>query len=158
MKKKIIVIGIVLVVLVVGFLIINSKIDLYINWKIYLPGIQRRTVVYDDFFRDGDEISVFKYHSKWKMRLIRDINHFNKISSEDIENIRANLTDFYNGLGSNQKGESGKAKYDKNVDINQLLNINNYYLIKRKNNNKSYIILVLDVVDRRLYTFITIRH
>lgn len=155
MKKRIIVIVIVLVMFVVSFFVVNSKLDLYINWKIYLPGIQKRMVVFDNFFRNGDQISVFKYHSKWKMRLISDINHFNKISSKDIENIRANLTVFYNGLGFNQKGESGKAKYDKTVNTNRLLNVDNYYLIKKENGD--YIILILDMADKRLYAFITIR-
>lgn len=155
MKKKIIIILVVFLALILIFVHVDSKLDLYINWKIYLPGIQRRTVIYDNFFRQGNQISIFKYHSKGKMKLIRDINHFDKISSKNTKEIQTFLSDFYNHLGYNQKGEGGQSKYNKYINTNQLLSTNNYYLLKEK--NESYIILILDMENKRLYTFITIR-
>lgn len=155
MRKKIFIILISLIVLIIGFIHIDSKLDLYINWKIYLPGIQRRTIIYDDFFRTGDQISIFKYYSKWKMKSIRDINHFDRLSPENIDNIRESLLDFYNRLGSNFEKDNGKKNYDESINISQLLNINNYYLIKRK--DESYIIMIMDMNAKKLYTFITVR-
>lgn len=154
-KKRKVIIGLItLTILISSFLIINSKLDLYINWKIYLPGIQNRKVVFDNFFQDGEQISIFKYQSKWKMKKIKEINHFNEITLENVKNIREELSNFYNKLGYNQKGEGGQAKYNKYINVNQLLSINNYYLIKRK--NESYIILILDMNNRCLYTLIYI--
>lgn len=154
-KNKIILALIISLTIIISFFVVDSKLDLYINWKIYLPGIQKRTIIFDNFFRDGDQISIFKYHSKEKMKLVRDINHFDKISSKNSEDIKDLLNDFYNKLGYNQKGEGGQSKYNKYVNINKLLSTNNYYLIKKE--NKSYIILILDMEDKLLYTFITIR-
>lgn len=150
--KKII---IIFVVLVTFFLITYNKLNLYINWKIYLPGIQRRIVIFDNFFRDGDQISIFKYYNKIKMKAIKDINHFNSISSENIDDIEEKLLDFYNGLSMDTKGIDGKEVYDKNINNEQLLNTDNYYLIKQE--DKTYIILILDMKNKRLYTFITVR-
>lgn len=151
MKKWIV----ILAVLVTCFFMTYNKSDLYINWKIYLPGIQRRILLFDDFFQDGDQISVFKYYNKIKMKAIKNINHFNSISSENIDDIEEKLLDFYNRLGTNIEGTNGKEVYDKNIDNEQLLNTDNYYLIKQE--DKTYIILVLDMRNKRLYTFITVR-
>jgi len=155
MRKKIIRILIILIVLIVCFIHVDSKLDLYINWKIYLPGVQRRTVIYDSFFRTGDQISIFKYYNKGKMKMIRDMNHFDRISPENIYNIQENLLDFYDRLGPNTDKDSGKVKYDENIQIKQLLNINNYYLIKRE--DESYIIMIMDMNNKKIYAFISVR-
>lgn len=66
MKRKIIIV-LMLILSILTFLIIDSKFNLYINWKIHLSGIQRRIIIFDDFFQDGDQISIFKYYSKRSM-------------------------------------------------------------------------------------------
>jgi hypothetical protein len=137
----------------IGFLIINSKLDLYVNWNIYFPGIQRRIVIFDDFFQDGDQISIFKCYSKRNIKKIKNKNGFIKITSENIDEVQENLLNFYNGIST-----EGKEKYDKNINTNQIVNLesDNYYLIKRE--EKSYIILILDMRNKRIYTFITVRN
>lgn len=152
-KRKII---LIILVILIGLITIYSKLDLYINWKIYLPGIQRRTVLFDDFFQDGDQISVIKYYNKLKMNAIKKINHFNSISPENMNDIEEKLLDFYDGLGTNINENNSKGVYDEKINNKQLLNTDNYYLIKQK--NKSYIILILDMKDKKLYIFITVRN
>ena len=152
--KKIIVLALVLLILI--FLIVESKSDLYINWEIYLPGIQKRKIIFDDFFQDGDQISIFTYYSQRSIKKTIRENKFKKIFPENITDIQEDLSDFYNGLGTNIKNINGKEIYDKNINIEQLLKSDNYYLIKRK--EESYIILILDIESKCLYTFITIRH
>ncbi len=72
-----------------------------------------------------------------------------------MSTIQDNLLDFYNGLGQ-FKGIDGKEAYDKNIDVKQLLNTNNYYLMKKKNQDKSYLILILDMENKKIYSFIRI--
>ena len=72
-----------------------------------------------------------------------------------MSTIQDNLLNFYDGLGQ-FKEIDGKEAYNKNIDVKQLLNTNNYYLMKKKDHNKSYIILILDTENRKIYSFTAI--
>ena len=74
---------------------------------------------------------------------------------KNIRTIQNNLLNFYNGLGQ-FKGIDGKEAYNQNINTEQLLSTNNYYLMKKKNQNKSYILLILDTEDKKIYSFIRI--
>ena len=154
--KRIIVIVILLLVLVVWFLIYNES-ETYRSWGIKLPGIQISKVIFNSGFQDGNQILVVKYYSTRKIKKMIEINNFETISFENVEDIRNSLIDFYNGLGTNEEGIDGKEVYDASINVEQLLKLNNYYLIKIKNQNKSYIILILDMENKKLYTFTTVR-
>lgn len=54
-------------------------------------------------------------------------------------------------------GVQGKMVYNSNINNEDLLSINNYFLIKTKNNNKTYILLILDMKEKKIYSFISIR-
>ena len=133
----------------------SCQIDAFINWHIYLPGVKEEKVIYDSFFRDGDTISVLTISDFNSLKKIKKINNFEAISSENIRTIQNNLLNFYNGLGQ-FKGIDGKEAYNQNINTEQLLSTNNYFLMKKKNQNKSYILLILDTEDKKIYSFIRI--
>lgn len=151
-------ITLVIMIGILMFLMIFNTSETYRSWKIKLPGIQIDTVLFSDVFQDGDEISKYTYHNKRKMEKMIELNNFEAISPENISVIKDSLLDFYNRLGTNIKGTNGKEVYDTNIDVEKLLSTNNYYLIKRENQDKSYIILILDIEDKTLYTFTSVRH
>ena len=107
------------------------------------------------FFRDGDTISILTISNSHFLKKIKEVNDFEAISSKNMSTIQDNLLNFYDGLGQ-FKGIDGKEAYNKNIDVKQLLNTNNYYLMKKKDHNKSYIILILDTENRKIYSFIAI--
>lgn len=149
---KIIIMVIILLLLLVFLFLIYSEFEFYRCWKIKLPGIQISKTIYSSGWQDGDEISIYHYNSKAKMRKMIEINNFEKISPENIANIRNSLINFYNDLSIDEKGVQGKEVYNKNISNEQLLKMNNYYLIKEL--KKDYIILILDVESKTLYTFL----
>lgn len=107
------------------------------------------------FFRDGDTISILTISNSHFLKKIKEVNDFEAISSKNMSTIQDNLLNFYDGLGQ-FKGIDGKEAYNKNIDVKQLLNTNNYYLMKKKDHNKSYIILILDTENRKIYSFTAI--
>lgn len=158
MKRQIIIVIIVLISIFLIFCFFTLKgcqIEAFINWHVYLPGVKEEKVIYDSFFRDGDTISILTISNSHFLKKIKEVNNFEAISSENMSTIQDNLLDFYNGLGQ-FKGIDGKEAYDKNIDVKQLLNTNNYYLMKKKNQDKSYLILILDMENKKIYSFIRI--
>lgn len=107
------------------------------------------------FFRDGDTISILTISNSHFLKKIKEVNDFEAISSKNMSTIQDNLLNFYDGLGQ-FKGIDGKEAYNENIDVKQLLNTNNYYLMKKKDHNKSYIILILDTENRKIYSFTAI--
>lgn len=85
------------------------------------------------------------------------INDMKLISFENIEEIRNNLSDFYNRLGVDANGIKGKDVYEEKINEEKILTANNYYLIKKRDQGNSYIILILDINDKKLYKFITVQ-
>lgn len=143
MKRQITIIIVIVILILLGFCIFTikgSQIDAFINWQIYLPGVKEEKVIYDSFFREGDTISILTISDFKFLKKIKEINNFEAISSENITTIQNDLLNFYNDLGQ-LKEINGKEVYDENINVEQLLSTNNYYLIKKKNQNKSYIIL-----------------
>lgn len=160
MKRQITIIIVIVILILLGFCIFTikgSQIDAFINWQIYLPGVKEEKVIYDSFFREGDTISILTISDFKFLKKIKEINNFEAISSENITTIQNDLLNFYNDLGQ-LKEINGKEVYDENINVEQLLSTNNYYLIKKKNQNKSYIILILDIEDKKIYSFITIQN
>ena len=160
MKRQITIIIVIVILILLGFCIFTikgSQIDAFINWQIYLPGVKEEKIIYDSFFREGDTISILTISDFKFLEKIKGINNFEAISSENITTIQNDLLNFYNDLGQ-LKEINGKEVYDENINVEQLLSTNNYYLIKKKNQNKSYIILILDIEDKKIYSFITIQN
>lgn len=158
MKRQIIIVIIILISIFLGFCFLTLKgcqIEAFINWHIYLPGVKEEKVIYDTFFRDGDTISILTISNSHFLKKIKEVNDFEAISSKNMSTIQDNLLNFYDGLGQ-FKGIDGKEAYNKNIDVKQLLNTNNYYLMQKKDHNKSYIILILDTKNRKIYSFTAI--
>lgn len=158
MKRQIIIVIIILISIFLGFCFFTLKgcqIEALINWHIYLPGVKEEKVIYDTSFRDGDTISILTISDSHFLKKIKEVNNFEAISFENMSTIQGDLLNFYNGLGK-FKGIDGKEAYDKNIDVKQLLNTNNYYLMKKKNQNKSYLILILDMENKKNYSFTAI--
>ena len=158
MKRQIIIVIIILISIFLGFCFFTLKgcqIEVFINWHIYLPGVKEEKVIYDSFLRDGDTISILTISNSHFLKKIKEVNNFEAISSKNMSTIQDNLLNFYDSLGQ-FKGIDGKEAYDKNIDVKQLLNTNNYYLMKKKNQDKSYLILILDMENKKIYSFIRI--
>lgn len=129
----------------------------YRGWGLNSPSIEINTVLFSDVFQEGEQILTVKYYSKLKMYKMIKINDMKLISFENIEEIRNNLSDFYNRLGVDANGIKGKDVYEEKINEEKILTANNYYLIKKRDQGNSYIILILDINDKKLYKFITVQ-
>lgn len=157
MKKPIILIIVFWVVVLLFYCCFNisgKQIAEFINWHIYLPSIKKNNVVFDDFSRNGDQISILTFKNSSAINKLIDWNKLNEVNSENIAKVKEKIDFFYNRLG-----ENGKASFDDNIDFSSLLDLsrNYYYLFKIDNDNESFIILLLDIENSQLYDFISIR-
>lgn len=157
MKKEIILIIVFWSVILLCYCFFNisgKQIAEFINWHIYLPSIKENSIIFDDFSRNGDQISILTFKNSSAINKLIGWNKFNEVNSENIVKVKEKIALFYNRLG-----ENGKSSFNDNIDFSSLLDLsrNYYYLFKIDNDNESFIILLLDTENSQLYDFISIR-
>lgn len=153
MKKQIVIIimfWLIIFLVFCFFQIKNVQVDTFINWHIYLPNIKDEKIIYDTFFRDGDTITILTVDDFNSIEKIIRKNNFQVINTKNIDNINEKIQNFYGNLS-----DDGKSSFTSNLDLDNILNLSkeNYYLFKSKNNNRSYLILLLDVNEKVIYSF-----
>lgn len=153
MKKQIVIIIMFWLIIFLVFCfsqIKNVQVDTFINWHIYLPNIKDEKIIYDTFFGDGDTITILTVGDFNSIEKIIRKNNFQVINTKNIDNINEKIQNFYENLS-----DDGKSSFTSNLDLDNILNLSkeNYYLFKSKNNNRSYIILLLDVNEKVIYSF-----
>ena len=156
MKKKLLILLIPFFIII--FVLYGKSIEVFVNWNIYLPSIKENNIIFEDFFRNGDRISILTLSNSKKVSQTIKINHFETIQSENIDTIREILQSFFNGLSND-----GKQSFDNNINIEQILDCseNNYYLYKTKkekgHESESFTLLILDSEKKIIYEFTSIR-
>ncbi len=81
-------------------------------------------------------------------------NKFVEIDKNNIHEIQIKITEFYNRLNKNEK-----MVFEQDIDSDDLImkNSGNYFLIKTKNENKSFIIILYNDKVKKFYLFETFR-
>ncbi len=153
MKKQIVIIIMFWLIIFLVFCfsqIKNVQVDTFINWHVYLPNIKDEKIIYDTFFGDGDTITILTVDDFNSIEKIIRKNNFQVINTKNIDNINEKIQNFYENLS-----DDGKSSFTNNLDLDNILNLSkeNYYLFKSKNNNRSYLILLLDVNEKVIYSF-----
>ena len=134
------------------FLSKTPRIVFFINHGIFLPKPEAMTTIYHYPFREGEDFDIWTYDEKNFYKLISK-KYFYKIDENNIETVRKIILDYYNDLDENEK-----SLFDKNVDINELIDINNYYFYKLSNDdNQIFIIIIADCFSKNAYMFNHVR-
>lgn len=150
MKRKIF-FGIVILISIFmfyHFYFDSENIELYLNWHIYLPKANHLDTIYRFKFREGEDFSILTYSSKRFEKIISK-KRFKPINQENLEIISNKVTEYYNILD-----ERERELFDRNVNINQLLDINqnNLYLLQISPvEERTYIILLASISERKIY-------
>lgn len=120
MKKKIILIIIFWIIFLIFCLlsIKDSQFNAFVNWHIYLPNIKEEEIVYDNFFREGNTISILTIGNYNAVEKLIKKNNFKIINAENIDEISEKIQIFYNSLNSD-----GKNSFDNNIDIENIINL-----------------------------------
>ncbi len=154
-RKKILVIIFVVFLLIILFVNSCSKrASIFVNWDIHLSFFIKYEELFSDFFRDGDSIGVLSCYSERDRKKILTNNKFVEIDKNNIHEIQIKITEFYNRLNKNEK-----MVFEQDIDSDDLImkNSGNYFLIKTKNENKSFIIILYNDKVKKFYLFETFR-
>ena len=122
--------------------------ELYLNWHVYLPKAKHVDTIYRFDYREGEDLSILTYSEK-KFSKIISKKEFKPINQENLEIISRKVKEYYNILEDWEK-----ELFDKNVDINQLLEItqNNFYLFKTSQiESRTYVILLASMEENKIY-------
>lgn len=128
--------------------------DLAINWNIYVPMISKDEIIFIDVFQDGDLIRKISFNSKKKTQWVLNKYKFIKVDSENNDDIKMKISDFYERLN-----DEGKAIFDNSFDDDSMISevSGNYYYFKSKYEEKSFLIFIYDNKNDVFYLFESVR-
>jgi hypothetical protein len=148
-KRYLVILMIIILILSIILLFINSpRVIFYINWNIYLPKPQKIDIIYNFEFREGEDLEIWHYNKKVLEKIISNRN-FKNIDSENAKFLKEKLKDYYTILK-----DDNKHLFNINVNADSLLVQENYFLyVSKKDNDLSWMILILDYNNANLYYF-----
>jgi len=148
-SKKIIILFIIfLLVLIFTINRFGQQFEVYINWKVYLPRPDNIDTIFKYDFRKGEDFLIWSY-SKNKFTKITSSKRFNEIAKDNVELVTEKIIEYYNLLDDDEKN-----LFDKNANIEDLLKIGNYYLLKlRKNEKSDFLLIIGNIKEDKLYYF-----
>jgi len=133
------------------FFFINENVNLSINWKIDIPKPKNIEVLYNYEYRDGEDLEIW-YYEKENIEEIVNNNNFKNIDEENKSFIYQKMNDYYIILD-----EDKKKLFDENVSIERLITEENYFAFNTsKDNEESWILLILDYKTGKLYYFVNV--
>lgn len=142
---------IVLVFLMLPFLVIDERRALYINWDINMPKAQKAKSIFYDGIVDREGLEIWEYSDK-EISEILNSKEFLNIDDQSREFFIKELNIYYQSLS-----EDNKKLFDANVNIEALLNKNNYYKYKRKEAEYgSWLLIILEENSKKVYCFTSI--
>lgn len=126
----------------------NPRFAVFINHGIYLPKPETMTSVYNYAFRKGEDLDIWEYSEKNFNKVISK-KYFYQINDNNIEDINEKVVNYYKELDGSEK-----KLFDKNIDINKIINANNYYFLKETTeDSQTFLIIIADSSNRKLYFF-----
>lgn len=119
---------------------------LFVNHGIVLPSPKSIDTVYRFDFREGEDLEIWLYNNKAFNKVISK-KYFLKINEDNSVKVREFITKYYENLNVDEK-----EMFDENVDISSLVNSNNfYYLDIDKNDERTFLLILADVENKKLY-------
>lgn len=141
--------------IILGILVVkeNSKETNYadeinIKWNLNIPLEQESKAIYRYDFSATKDFHILKYDkSKDLLETLNEEQNFTKIETKYVSKLKEILKIYYESLD-----ESEKKLFDANVNIENLLQDQNYY-IYREITGKNYLLLVMDPDEHDIYYF-----
>ena len=154
MIKKSVILAIVLLILIYLFFFLTTSVRfaMFVNWGVYLPKNKKNEVVFEDFFRTGDQITILTFDDSNQLKKMIKMNGFAIFKFDNYSYIDEKIEEFYNRLS-----DEGKNFFS-NMQLKNILNVesDNYYLVKEKG-GQSFLILILSLREKTMYCLTTIR-
>lgn len=126
----------------------NQRLIVFINHGIYLPKPEIMTSIYQYTYQDGEDLNIWRYNEK-NFNKVLSKKKFYQINDSNIKKIEEKVIDYYNGLDENET-----KLFNKNVDIEKIVSLNNYYFYKEsKKDNQTFLIIIADCASKKLYFF-----
>ena len=154
MKKKflmkiLLIIMFMITILILLSFIFSERMVLCLNWGINLPKVHKIEKIIDTFvFRDGESLEIWHFKEKNKNKFI-DKKEFIEIDISNIDFIKSKIDNFYKLLD-----ENNKQKFDSNIDMFDITsNINYYAYFNKEDDERCYLLLILDYNSNKLYIF-----
>ena len=150
MRKKYLIILIILLIAIsiLTIIINNTRVIIYMNWEIYLPKPEKINIVYNFDFREGEYLEIWHYRKESQNKIINN-KKFKSINESDKDFIIKKINEYYEILDNDEK-----ILFSDNVPLNTLLEGENYFAyINKKNDEKSWLLLLLDCKNNKLYYF-----
>ena len=154
MIKKSVILAIALLILIYLFFFLSTSVRfaMFVNWGVYLPKPKKNEVVFEDFFRTGDQITILTFDDSDQLKKMIKMNGFAMFRFDNYSYIDEKIEEFYNRLS-----DEGKNFFS-NMQLKNILNVesDNYYLVKEKD-GQSFLILILSLREKTMYCLTTIR-
>mgnify|MGYP004659116269 FL=1 len=125
-------------------------IEIYCNCGVWLQKPEKTDVIFRYEYKKGKDLEIFYYDD---INTITKLSDFKKIgkNKQKVNNL---IINYYNQLNLDQK-----SKFDNNVEIDELINSENYYFYENSTaikNNDRYVLMIADKLNNKLY-YINIR-
>lgn len=120
-------------------------IEIYSNCGVWLKNPKKTDIIFRYEYKKGKDLEIFYYDD---INTITKISDFKKIG-KDKTKVNNLIINYYNQLNLDQK-----SKFDKNVEIDELINSENYYFYKNYTaikNNDRYVLMIADKHNNKLY-------
>lgn len=119
-----------------------------LNWGVYLPKpLNRNNIIYTDG-RDWERLDIYTYSKEGIEEVIRSkyVTLINESNIKDVENCLNKFEEFLN--------YKEKDIYNKNINRELLLTNENYFaIIPRENDNRTWLLLIVDLKANTMYCF-----
>ncbi|MDO5393341.1 MAG: hypothetical protein Q4F33_01970 [Mycoplasmatota bacterium] len=130
-----------LLILSVTWEVLNSyRFNMYVNWNILLPKPNNINVVFKFDYREGEDFVVWHYKDTKK---VVEEKKFNKIDEKNQTKVKSIIEKYYNKLDNKEK-----EKFNKNISIECLSNLENYYI--HMGNDERYLLMI--EYDNKIYS------
>lgn len=120
-------------------------IEIYSNCGVWLKNPKKTDIIFRYEYKKGKDLEIFYYDD---INTITKLSDFKKIG-KDKQRVNNLIINYYNQLNLDQK-----SKFDKNVEIDELINSENYYFYKNYTaikNNDRYVLMIADKHNNKLY-------
>ena len=142
----IIMVLITIIIFTIGIFSSQERL-LKLEWKIDIPKANKEEIIYRTFgISDGVELQIWEYDNKKAENIINN-SKFSNIDNIKIIPIKKDLYNYYDILPDDEKN-----LFNNNIDFTSLLSEDNYFAYTKKDDG-SWVLLVLNITNNKLYYF-----